>query len=154
MDSSDEIKTFETGLVRMDDDAKKVVSNMSIMEDKLFIAKSKLDHLLFKANIYTGVRTSNDQMRVTGHTECAFGKWYYSDAREKFGQTMAYQNMELPHKAIHDHAKGVVAALGDVDYSVEEKFQKIYDGFGDMENSALELFGMLDKMLEEKYHTV
>ncbi|WP_027366165.1 methyl-accepting chemotaxis protein [Desulfotruncus alcoholivorax] len=41
---------------------------------------------------------------VTGHDECAFGKWYNAN-REKFGHLKAYQDVDEPHRRVHQAAK-------------------------------------------------
>lgn len=41
---------------------------------------------------------------VTGHNECAFGKWYNAN-HGKFGYLKAYQDIDEPHQRVHIAAK-------------------------------------------------
>lgn len=41
---------------------------------------------------------------VTAHTQCKFGRWYY-DNKQQFGHIRAFQEIEQPHKQVHEAAQ-------------------------------------------------
>lgn len=61
----------------------------------------------------------------TDHTECAFGQWYYSPARQEAVDNFPaigslLQAVEAPHKALHASAKAIEAAHEVVDRGLAE----------------------------------
>lgn len=68
------------------------------------------DHLLWKWRVYNmmlGFETISLE-QVTTHHKCRLGKWYYGDLPEKVKSLDAYQQLEQPHKDVHDCARHVV----------------------------------------------
>ena len=69
-----------------------------------FTELAKLDHLVFKFEIYKvfiGIsdKTSND---FASHKSCRLGKWYYEgEGRACFAQLDGYNAMEKSHQAVH-----------------------------------------------------
>jgi hypothetical protein len=77
---------------------------------KSFIEVAKVDHLVFKFNIYMGLFGLKDlhPSQVSGHTECRLGKWYYEgEGQACFSRLQGYQQIEAPHVEVHK--KGIQA---------------------------------------------
>ncbi|HEX5393607.1 MAG TPA: methyl-accepting chemotaxis protein [Rhodocyclaceae bacterium] len=76
-----------------------------------FVELAKVDHLVFKFNIYMGLFGLKDLApgQVASHTGCRLGKWYYEgEGKECFSQLSGYREIEPPHKEVHSHG---IAAL-------------------------------------------
>lgn len=71
-----------------------------------FVELAKVDHLVFKFNIYMGLFGLKDLLpdQVAPHTSCRLGKWYYEgEGKECFSQLSGYREIEAPHKEVHTH---------------------------------------------------
>lgn len=97
-----------------------VISNNNVVLSSIALLQlSKADHILWKWRVYNmflGLETlsPND---VSSHRDCRLGKWYFSDkAKERFGNTTAYIELDRHHELVHSNAKEAVIAFngGDV----------------------------------------
>lgn len=70
---------------------------------KSFLQTVKLDHLVWKGQIYElALGKSNLSISdFSDHTQCRLGKWYYSKGKELFGHLGDYQQIEQPHILMH-----------------------------------------------------
>jgi len=86
---------------------------------RCFVEVAKVDHLIFKFEIYKAFFGLNDKNAndLTDHTHCRLGKWYYEgEGRECYSKLVGYREMEAPHAQVHRAGKEALAALrsGDV----------------------------------------
>jgi hypothetical protein len=110
---------------------------------RAFVELAKLDHLIFKFEIYKvffglSEKTSDD---LANHTACRLGKWYYEgDGRDCFSKLPGYSEVEPPHKRVHEHGRAAVAAFraGNIGASV--------DGLSNMEKASMEVLAQLERM--------
>jgi len=84
---------------------------------------AKADHIVWKKRLADMIigRESLRADELSSHMNCRLGKWYYGDACEDFKHLPAYQQLEAPHKVIHD--KGIEAVKkynsGDAPAAIE-----------------------------------
>jgi methyl-accepting chemotaxis protein len=50
---------------------------------------------------------------IADHTQCEFGKWYYSQGRELFGQLPVFQLLGSQHEAVHVLAQEIAGQYGN-----------------------------------------
>jgi len=86
---------------------------------RCFVEVAKVDHLIFKFEIYKAFFGLNDKNAndLSDHTHCRLGKWYYEgEGRECYSKLAGYREMEAPHAQVHRAGKDALAALrsGDV----------------------------------------
>lgn len=78
-----------------------------------FCELAKVDHLIFKFRVYKvlfGI-SDEDESQFTSHTACRLGKWYYEgEGKACFSQLPGYQELETPHKRVHDSALNALRA--------------------------------------------
>ncbi len=70
-----------------------------------FVEVAKVDHLVFKFRIYTGLFGLADirSHEMSTHTGCRLGKWYYEgEGKVCFSNLPGYREMEGPHKDVHN----------------------------------------------------
>lgn len=129
-----------------------VVSSSEIQKDTMnttydiFIALTKLDHVLFKINGYKGV-FDKKELSVVSDEACRLGKWYQGKGKTTFGQTSAYPKIQVPHKKVH-------ASIGEALACVKagtclSDINVVIGKFQDAENASSELFALMENMLEE-----
>lgn len=108
-----------------------------------FAEVAKVDHLIYKFEIYKifmglSSKTSAD---FAVHTQCRLGKWYYEgDGHEYFSSRPGYREIEIPHKAVHQHG---VAAI-DLYYG-GDPFQGIAE-IAEMEKASMDVLACLEQM--------
>lgn len=66
-----------------------------------FLNTVKLDHVIWKGDIYRRLLDGNTDLSVNDHTQCRLGKWYYADEGQRFTGHDAYRKLERPHRLVH-----------------------------------------------------
>ena len=86
-----------------------------INNEKDIIRIAKTDHLLWKWNVYNLILGTTDisVQEVASHTDCRLGKWYESKRNTKFKDVQAYQQLEAPHREVHEYARVAVEQYGE-----------------------------------------
>jgi len=78
-----------------------------------FSELAKVDHLVFKFNIYRVLmgQSSQTEHDFDDHHNCRLGKWYYEgDGKECFSQLSGYREIETPHEQVHTYGKAAISA--------------------------------------------
>ncbi|MEJ7137906.1 methyl-accepting chemotaxis protein [Amphibiibacter pelophylacis] len=90
-----------------------------------FIELAKLDHLIFKFEIYKVFFGVSDKRarELADHTGCRMGKWYYEgDGRQCYSQLDGYRSIEAPHIRVHRHGRQALVLLeqGQADQAIAD----------------------------------
>ena len=88
----------------------KMVGTIAASALRSFVETAKVDHLVFKMEIYKVLFGLSDKTEAdfASHTQCRLGKWYYEgDGHGCFSTLPGYQEIETPH--IDVHLQGVLA---------------------------------------------
>ncbi len=81
-----------------------------------FIEVTKIDHILYKFEIYKVFMGISDRTAdsFVSHTACRLGKWYFEgEGRDYFSKLDGYTAIANPHQAFHQHGRDAVAAFRD-----------------------------------------
>ena len=88
--------------------ALKIEQTISVSALRTFVELAKLDHLVFKFEIYKvffGLSKKTAE-ELAHHTGCRLGKWYYEgEGRKLYAQLDGYRAIEPPHKEVHAAGK-------------------------------------------------
>jgi methyl-accepting chemotaxis protein len=103
------------------------------------MAKLKLDHIIFKESNYGKLKFAHEPWRVTGHHDCALGKWIDAHKHMPYAKTPQWEAMLVEHEMVHNG----VQALIDAD-SKHESNEKIYALSTQIEKATLGVFKGLD----------
>lgn len=90
----------------------RLVSHFRVDGDSdLDIEKAKGVHLawLARVNSFLNGVGSLSADEVTSHQECMLGKWYYGQGMERYGSLQAMQDLEQPHRRLHEVIREIVA---------------------------------------------
>ncbi len=69
-----------------------------------FLQTVKLDHVVWKAQIYRGIwglLEEGEEGGVCDHTTCRLGEWYYEGAGKQYAQLPTYKALDVIHKELH-----------------------------------------------------
>ncbi|MGL2741263.1 chemotaxis chemoreceptor TlpD [Helicobacter pylori] len=117
------------------------------INNRVFCGLAKLDHVVFKNNLY-GMVFGLNSFDTTSHKSCRLGKWYYEGAgKENFANTSGYRALESHHASVHAEANDLVKAVQE-DHITDSKYleHKVHL----MEDSAKHVKENIDKMFYEK----
>ncbi len=76
----------------------------------LSLQSAKASHLAWKSRIraFLDGRSSLSREEAVSHHDCAFGKWYYSDAGRAFHDMSEMAAIEAPHAQLHQLIRDIV----------------------------------------------
>lgn len=109
-----------------------------------FLNTVKLDHAVWKNEVYQKVELKKFDEVVNKHTECRLGKWYFqgegSQLYSKFG---SYKSIDTPHKQVHDFGREALAAGRD------GQIERVIQLLANMENASMDVVSAIDRLSEE-----
>jgi hypothetical protein len=71
--------------------------------DASFIYTARMDHVVWKGDIYAAIWNNRGHQQVHDHTQCRLGCWYYQgDGRKRYSQLRAFETLENPHRQLHE----------------------------------------------------
>lgn len=138
------IESFKEILDGFNTSANSMKTDAQQLESMLMITLVKIDHILFKSNIFSRVIAHKGEEGIASHTMCRLGKWYLGEAKEKFGKLPAYSKIDNFHATVHNSA--ILAARLSKDGYSEENKDKIIASFKEMEDASTTLFELLDQL--------
>jgi uncharacterized protein YukE len=73
---------------------------------KAFLAVVKLDHFLWKSDVYDRIMHHGKHESLVDHTGCRLGCWYYEGEGQKaYGHHWIFRQIEAPHEKVHLHGQ-------------------------------------------------
>jgi len=148
--SSDKVVDFEKTLEKTNKNINEVVNIIEDIEGETFISLIKIDHMLFKSNAYRSVISGNITADFSDKRSCSVGKWYYSDAKEKYANTSSYKEMDRPHSMVHEAIVKNIEIVKDDPNAIIYRKKDIIDNFKTMETASEELLNAMDRLVRER----
>jgi methyl-accepting chemotaxis protein len=120
------------------------------MNDSLFSARLKIDHIILKHNAYIAVMdTSKHDHVFPTHHECVFGKWYDDDKQSgSLRQAPSFKSLATPHQTIHDKILETIQITHSWE-SMTQQRETIIKNVETMERASDALFDLLVKIVYE-----
>ncbi len=85
-----------------------------------FVEIAKLDHLVFKFNIYKSFMglLQPDSQSLPDHASCRLGRWYFEgEGQACFSKLPGYQDVDEPHRQVHESGHKALSCLSSGDVS-------------------------------------
>lgn len=121
---------------------------LSIVNNLVFCSLAKLDHVIYKNNLYSLVLGASDEFGITDHRGCRLGKWYYDgDGYKNFRDTNGYKNLEKEHATVHSYANAIAVPMKDKQVLSKDFVDKNITVF---EEGTKGVVREIDNMLNEK----
>ena len=129
------------------------VYEVEAISNKIFVNLAKLDHVIYKNELYQLLFGEKNEFNPTLHTDCRLGKWYDTGlGKKEFGKVRSYSKLLKPHQMVHNEANSLAKeCAGNL---VTCSKQKIEQSINNIETASREVFEILDLMLEEKNELV
>ncbi len=108
-----------------------------------FVELAKLDHLVFKFEIYRALFGLTEKVAdsLATHTMCRLGKWYYEgEGHICFSKLTGYSEIETPHIAVHHQGADALKLFHERD------FDGVVSAVEKMERASMDVLANLEKM--------
>ena len=144
------VEKFVHSLEGFNDTTKNSELGAKYIVDMLFSTLVKIDHIMYKSFAYSSIVTETEEQELGDHKKCSFGKWYFTEGKEMFGDTKSFAKIDTPHEEVHRYAMENMKFVQEGTAMSPEYREKILANFTKMEKSSEYLFEYLDEMIEEK----
>ncbi len=122
---------------------------VNICDSEIFCTLAKLDHTVFKNNLYALLFEVSDSFNQVAHTACRLGKWYFEgDGKANFSDTLGYKKIDGFHAVVHDEANALAQSLMNKTKTTPKAF--IDAKISSMERGSDGVMASIDEMLAEK----
>jgi len=109
-----------------------------------FLNTVKLDHAVWKNNIYSLIEQGDFSTGANCHTECRLGKWYYEGyGGRKYAGLNSFRALEEPHRRVHDSGRAALTAGRQGDWSAMARHLE------QMETASLNVVRCIDSLMRE-----
>ena len=153
VETKERVDTLIKLMIAFQKNAGRGVYEVESVSNKIFINLAKLDHVIYKNNLYQLLFGEDSNFKPTTHSSCRLGKWYDNGlGKTEFGNVRSYGALNTPHRVVHEEANSLAeeCAGGTVICSKAKIEQKI----ANIESASRDVFEVLDRMLEEKNNVV
>jgi len=152
-ETKDRVDTLSGLMNTFQKNANRSVYEVESISNKIFINLAKLDHVIYKNNLYQLIFGGEHNFNAVDHHNCRLGKWYDTGlGKEEFSFVPSYRHLERYHAAVHDEANLLAKECSGSSVSCSK--QLIEDKIALVENASEKVFVYLDKILEEKNEAV
>lgn len=121
--------------------------SVKICDNQIFCTLAKLDHTVFKNNLYAILFKINNSFNQVPHTNCRLGKWYFQgDGKANFSDTAGYRELDAYHATVHNEANTLAQSIENgmpLKSYIDAKVSAMEEG----SNGVMQC---IDKMLAEK----
>lgn len=143
--SSTQIDTVVSHVLVTSDNMQTVIDHAAT---SAFLNTIKLDHAVWKNQVYQHIDNKNTSAQVNSHTECRLGKWYYDGEGKTLADFPAYRTIEEPHKTVHFAGKEAIKAMQANDEST------MTAALAEMERASIAVVTAIDHLLQQtKQHS-
>ncbi len=142
------VEAYKKIMHKLEKNSKKASTLTEDMKNQLFLIMVKIDHIIYKANIYNAIVAADKNAKFTDSEHCRLGVWYHGEGREMFGKAPSYIKIDKPHKTVHNKALENMNFIKKDDKRVENE-NTIVLNFKEMEKASYELYTLLDALRDE-----
>lgn len=122
---------------------------MGYLSDTIFSTLAKIDHVIYKNNVYAMLFGEENDFHAVSHSECRLGNWYERGVGfEEFKNVPSYKELNDPHATVHSVANTLVTecARGEAMCAKEKVESMVLT----LEKASTTVFKVLDSMVEQK----
>ncbi len=146
--TKDLIISINNDIVAFKKNAIESKNETNILADFAFGSLAKVDHVIYKNNIYALIFGEKSEFKETDHTSCRLGKWYETLGNESYGNTQAYKSLEQPHSIVHREANALAKKCSGNNVTCSK--QEIKKSIDLIEQASADVFRFIDQMIKEK----
>jgi len=155
VDSVDDIRdnnnTLSDGVEKLNHNYDSIIEYCNTMKETIsssshraFIQTVKLDHIVWKSEVYAVIHGLNDKniADFQDHKMCRLGQWYQSNGRQQYTNNNSFKSLDRPHAEVH--SSGIQA----MKLFAEDKKDDAVKYLVKMEDSSRDVMSYLDELAE------
>ena len=109
-----------------------------------FLNTVKLDHAVWKNQVYRSIQDSDFDKHLTCHTECRLGKWYFEGyGASHYAALSSFQALDRPHREVHENGARALQAGRDGDIAA------LAAALESMEKASQEVVWRIDELMSD-----
>lgn len=153
VDTKEKIEDLNIKIQSFEANASRSQYEVEHISNKIFTSLAKIDHVIYKHNVYALIFGEEHNFRASSHHECRLGQWYGQGVgKENFSKMPSYPKLEIPHAIVHDQANLLANECGGEKILcskeiIEQRIRAIELASGDV-------FKYLDALVEERANEV
>jgi len=123
-------------------DLERLMQEFSIDDGRFDISKIKTAHMVWVTRLQSVLR-GELQLKpedITIHTECDFGKWFFSESGKRLSSIPVYSDVQKYHEQVHILAREVVRVYNENQLNAAQKIM------ADFETARNKMFGYLNEL--------
>lgn len=153
IDNKERIEELDVKINSFEKNSSRSQYAVEYISDKIFTSLAKIDHVIYKHNVYALIFGEENNFNAVSHKECRLGQWYeHGIGKENFGKMPSYAKLARPHAIVHEEANllasecgaGKVVCSKDI---IEKRVMAI-------EAASKEVFSYLDALVKERSNVV
>jgi methyl-accepting chemotaxis protein len=140
---------LQSKIVSFEKNASRSAYEVEHLSDKIFASLAKIDHVIYKNNVYGLLFGESNEFKEVSHHQCRLGQWYEQGmGKAEFATTPSYKKLDNPHAIVHDRAnKLALECSGSKAICSKEEIETMVR---EIEKASEDVFACLDLMVEEK----
>jgi hypothetical protein len=142
-DAAEKIQTETHDMVGLSQQMYDIITDSS---STAFIRTVKLDHIVWKLEIYKVVRGLSNKTidDFSDHTMSRLGKWYYEgEGKQKYSSSTNFRALETPHASVHKSGISALEALSQANH------KDLHNHLSRMEQASVEVLNKLSDLSRE-----
>ena len=153
VDSKEKIEDLDNKIHSFEKNASRSQYEVEFISDKIFASLAKIDHVIYKHNVYALIFGEENSFVSSSHKECRLGQWYNSGVgKENFSTMPSYSKLDKPHAIVHEQANLLANECGGDKVlcskeTIEERIHAI-------ENASRDVFKYLDELVDQRSQKV
>jgi Methyl-accepting chemotaxis protein (MCP) signalling domain/Chemoreceptor zinc-binding domain len=149
-DAKGDVNNLSDKLTAFQKNAARTVFETMDISNYIFSNLAKIDHVIYKNNVYAFLFGQNNNFNAVDHHSCRLGKWYATGVgKEQFGHLRSYSMLDKPHGVVHTEANVLISECGG-EGKVHCSRAQIEARIDKIESASVEVFHALDEMVKEK----
>ncbi|MDU4092527.1 MAG: methyl-accepting chemotaxis protein [Pantoea sp.] len=118
-------------------------SIIRFISQQQFLNTVKLDHIVWKHQVYSLLFNKDKKGKVNTHHECRLGKWYYEgEGHALFAGNEKFRQLERPHAEVHNSGRAALTAFCQNDIKAMSNF------LAKMEEASSQVIVIIDCLIE------
>jgi len=140
---------LQSKIVSFEKNASRSAYEVEHLSDKIFASLAKIDHVIYKNNVYGLLFGENNEFKEVSHHQCRLGQWYEQGmGKIEFSNTPSYKKLDNPHAIVHERANRLaLECSGNKAICSKEEIETMVR---EIEKASEEVFACLDLMVDEK----
>jgi methyl-accepting chemotaxis protein len=116
------------------------------------LESAKAAHLSWKTRLrsFLDGNSSLTEQEAVSHRDCAFGNWYYSEGKEKYGNLKEFSDIEAPHEKLHTLVR---EALRHHRAGEMEQAENCYDQVAALSTDIIQKLNALEDKVQQQLST-